>query len=82
MEIFNPDTWVHKKEWYQLEVINMWDLTPSVCYKVIKGSIIRCRLNKCFMREDEKGYTTTQVRVLTEGMKNEIVRMGYTIQDI
>lgn len=84
MKIFGSTQYVNLSErvepWYQLEVINMWDWkTKAICFKYAGKTLISycLKLNTVI---NENSYTSIPVEDITDEMKNELLKMGYTLK--
>ena len=86
MKIYDSTTYVHPNkeghtQWYQLEVINMWEFAPSICTRKAGDHIIMFKLTNCYRKEGSDSYSCIIVRELTQEMKEELVKNGYTLTD-
>jgi len=82
MEIFESTEYVPEREypWYKLEVINQWDWsTKPVCYRDIHGNLINYRLTLNTV-SSEKYWKSENVEELTDEIKSELKRMGYSLK--
>jgi hypothetical protein len=82
MIIYGSTIWVDPSEhteWYKLEVINQWDwIQNPICYQKIDGNLISFSLIKCTSINNEQ-YVTEKVTELSQEMKDELIKMGYTL---
>lgn len=83
INIFPSHTYVDPKQqngaWYQLEVVNMWDLkTQRCCYKKYGNETVFFALfeNK---KIDSHPIVSNPVLELTKGMKDYLIDQGYTL---
>lgn len=75
MKIYRSSTYVEDGQYYQLEVINMWDLkSKATCSK--KG--ITYKLNYTTRISDDMS-TSKEIKSLSSEMIKEIKEMGYKI---
>jgi len=83
MIIYGSTQWVdpsENKEWYSLEVINQWDWkTDPVCFQNLNGHLISYCLNKNTAINDTQAKRE-RVTELTQEIKDELVRMGYSLK--
>lgn len=83
MIIYGSTQWVDpskNKEWYSLEVINQWDWkTDPVCFQNLDGHLIPYCLNKNTAINDTQAKREI-VTELTQEIKDELVRMGYSLK--
>lgn len=83
MKIYGSTEYVapsENKERYSLEVINQWDWkTDPVCFKNLNGHLISYCLNKNTGINDKQAQRE-RVTELTQGIKDELVRMGYSLK--
>ena len=71
-------------QWYSLEVISMWDSNTKVaCFDMARGNIISYSLLLNTRKEDEndKSWRFERIENLTHEMKDELIKMGYTIKN-
>lgn len=84
MKIYETCIYVgDKKEWYQLEIINMWDWsTKKICFKNDgDGHIFSYCLNK-YIRIDKKHSKFEKITELSDDIKKELISMGYTLASL
>lgn len=84
MEILESTQYVNlekqKEQWYQLSVINQWDLsTKSVCFSYVGDTLISYCLNLCTPISNNS-YNTEKIEKLTDEMKEILLEKGYIIK--
>jgi hypothetical protein len=83
MIIYGSTQWVdpsENKEWYSLEVINQWDwITKPVCFKNLSGHLISYCLN-INTSINETQSKRERVTELTQEIKEELLKMGYSLK--
>ena len=83
MKIYGSTQYVdilEEKEYFQLEVINMWDFkTRTICFKEINGEFISYCLNK-YIALNNLECKKENITELTQEMKKEIIKMGYILK--
>jgi hypothetical protein len=69
------------KEWYSLEVINQWDWkTDPIAFKTLNNNhLIAYSLRKNIAISDNQ-CKIEQVIELTQEMKDELIKMGYSLK--
>ena len=83
MKIFESTQYVNsherKQPWYNLSIVSQWDWkTDTVCYNSLDGVFISYRLN-LNTKTSENSWHSEIIENLTEEMKQELIKMGYTL---
>ena len=83
MKIYRSTEYIDVKNksgpWYQLKVINLWDaITKPICSRSIDGKFIMYSL-EIHTPISNISWSTDEVKVLSENMKTELIKMKYTI---
>ena len=84
MEILGSTQYVdleeQKEQWYQLSVINQWDLsTKAVCFNNVGNTLISYCLNLCTPISNDR-YKTEKIEELTDEMKHILLSKGYSVK--
>jgi len=79
MKIYRSSISVKDKEWYQLEVINMWDWgSERICFEKSDDHVFAYKL-KHNKRVEENRWKSEDVTELTDEMKTTLQEMGYEL---
>ncbi len=83
MKIYGSTQWVdpsQNKEWYSLEVINQWDFkTDPIYFQYLGDSLLSYCLNKNTTINDTE-IKRERVIEITREIKNELLKMGYSLK--
>lgn len=79
MKIYQSQYPKELKEWYSLEIINIWSLDTPICFQRIGDRFLSYRLCKNNIEPFGRYYKREKITELTKEMVDAIKELGYSL---